>query len=118
MKIPPTVDERRVRRDARLVRRKARRDGTLREVGSLVKSIDDLTPEELAKHEAERRAMHDEYERVGKICKKCERDNRYEEDEVQNNCDFWKLKGCTKKRLIRNSLGPLQEKIRCPKGQL
>lgn len=78
----------------------------------------EFSPEELKKAQdewlAKFKAEHDEFERIGKICNTCRDGN----SDDYYDCEFGKLKGCTKKRLIRNSLGPAKELIQCPKGLL
>ncbi len=108
----------RLRRDARKLRREARRDGTLRRARMPSVPVESLTPEEQEKRDAEWELVFKEYARIGAICRICKEENSFGKDEVQNNCDFNKLKGCTQRTQIKNSLGPAKELIRCPKKLL
>lgn len=67
-----------------------------------------LSPEEQAKRDAEWEEVFAEYERINGICEPC----------ADEDCDFYKLKGCTKRNQIKNSLGSAKELIQCPKNLL
>ncbi len=61
-----------------------------------------------AKRESELGIIYAEYRRINGICEPC----------ADEDCDFYKLKGCTKKNQVKNSLGPAKELIQCPKKLL
>ena len=74
--------------------------------------------EALRERDALLETVYKEYERIGAICNGCEENMRLDGKPLTQLCDFAKLKVCTRKRLIKNSLGPAKELIQCPKKLL